>query len=322
MLHRDQPAGMPIPPSYSRQPSGFTESPILSQGHFGFSLPQTPSLSDFGFSASPSLETLSALRRPFSASPFSGSPSLDTLSALREVQEGSRVQSEFHGPQVVTKDIPVASVFQGMHGYLIGQNPNQNMFHLPGSPTLPSPTWGSKVLPSRIKSLRVVSQYADDPLKPTIFYAMIEYARPLVGWLVLLSTITSYALIAPLSYMVPIPPTERLEASILLTGWRTTLISLVMIPINVWWLRWQGFSDQEKDFLRQPVSPILCCHVHCCRPDPTPKEVLANGMGKSAGPLFLWLDGHTPHGAGQPEISKGGVPSELSNLMTHAGLPP
>ena len=95
----------------------------------------------------------------------------------------------------------------GMAGFLIGNSRTRNLLFLPSAAD--STPQCIPAMPSRIKSLHVVSQNVDAPGEPTLFFALIYYTRPLIGWVILCIVVVAFALMAPIAQAVAVPSEER-----------------------------------------------------------------------------------------------------------------
>ena len=134
-------------------------------------------------------------------------PSTASLSLQEETSTATRAAQD----HFVTHNIPHSAAAYGqdtgMAGFLIGNSNTRNLLFLPSAAS-PAPQCGP-ALPSRVRSLHVISQNAASADEPTVFYALIHYARPLVGWVILCAVVLSFALMAPISQAVAIPEHER-----------------------------------------------------------------------------------------------------------------
>eukprot|EP00667_Euglena_gracilis_P013488 EG_transcript_13920 len=186
---------------------------------------------------------------------------------LLKLQDKAAVHSRSYSDQLQTSGVPkeaaVYGLKTGMQGFFVGQNEDCNLLHVPAAAQAP-PGWLPRLWPSRIKSLRLVSYNADAEHEPTLFFSQVEYARPLIGWMLLCTTLVSFALMAPFSRTVPVPNDSRLVASILVTGWRCSMAFAVLAPLSLLWLRCYGLQPEQELFLRSGASwlAFLRCGVY------------------------------------------------------------
>lgn len=70
------------------------------------------------------------------------------------------------------------------------------------------------------------------------------------GWILSLLTVLSFAAMAPLGRLVVIPTRDRLVASILLTGWRTALCTVVLLHVVSLLYLQHGLDPDQRTALR------------------------------------------------------------------------
>eukprot|EP00667_Euglena_gracilis_P005079 EG_transcript_5102 len=224
----------------------------------------------------PSSHSLSSLQLPMFPVPAVAGPSppftphggltRDQRLQLLKLQDQAAVPSRSYSDQLLTSGVPTEAAAYGlktgMQGFLVGQDEDCNLLHVPAAAQAP-PGWLHRLWPSRIKSLRLVSYNADAEHEPTLFFSQVEYARPLIGWFLLCVILGSFSLMAPFSRTVPVPSDRRLVASILVTGWRCSMAFLVMASVSLLWVRRYGLQPEQELFLRRGTSwlVLLQCGV-------------------------------------------------------------
>ena len=95
--------------------------------------------------------------------------------------------------------------------------------------------------------------------------APATYSQRLVGWLLLCTTVVSFALMAPVTKMVPMPHSARLVASTLVSGWRLAWAALLLTPVSAVWLWHYGLGPHQRALLRERAAwrSLLLCGS-CC----------------------------------------------------------